>query len=261
MIQIRASSLSELFDCPARWKAKYIYGLTLPRTPAAILGTAVHAGTAAFDKSILEKNPITPDDATEEVVNTLHHPEEDVDWGEDSPQRLEPIAIKLHTDYCENIAPKQRYVAVEAKCKELQLTDLNISLSGTTDRICKNKGYGIVDLKTGKNVIDSNGVVKTQGHIAQIGVYELLAEYSFGEKITEPASIIAMKTAKNTHGPSIKIGYISDAKKLLIGDETTKGLLEYAAHYINTDTFHGNPRSMLCHKKYCPIYDTCKWRL
>lgn len=90
-------------------------------TPAAILGTAVHPGTAAFDKSILEKNPITPDDATKEVVNTLHHPEEDVDWGEDSPQRLEPIAIKLHTDYCENIAPKQRYVAVEAKCKELQL--------------------------------------------------------------------------------------------------------------------------------------------
>jgi hypothetical protein len=46
---IRASSLPELFDCSARWEAKHILGLRLPSSSNAVLGKAVHAGTALFD--------------------------------------------------------------------------------------------------------------------------------------------------------------------------------------------------------------------
>ena len=68
MTVIRASSLPELFDCPARWEAKHLCGRRLPRSAAAQLGTAVHAGAAVFDVQRILGSPITPDDAAGEVV-------------------------------------------------------------------------------------------------------------------------------------------------------------------------------------------------
>lgn len=235
-----------MFDYTAKWKTKYINNLTVPTTSSALLGRPC-TGYRYFCSKCLSGHLITPDDATENVVKTLYHPEDDIDWGDDSPTKLEDIAIKLHTNYYENIASKQHYVVVEAKCNELRCV-LNISLTGTTDRICANNGYGIVDIKTGKNAIDAQDVVKTQGHIAQIGVYKLLTEHFFSKKITAPATIIAMKTSKRSTGESIAIGSIIDAKELLIGTATTKRLLEYAAHLVSTKNFYGNPRSMLCIK-------------
>ncbi len=85
LITIRASSLPELFDCPARWESKFVKGMRMPRSGAAQLGTAVHAGTAIFDRSRLEGNPVTADEAAGAVVDAVHKPESDVDWGEDSP--------------------------------------------------------------------------------------------------------------------------------------------------------------------------------
>lgn len=60
MTAIRASSLPELFDCPARWEAKHLCGRRLPRSAAAQLGTAVHAGAAVFDVQRILGSPITP---------------------------------------------------------------------------------------------------------------------------------------------------------------------------------------------------------
>lgn len=85
IVAIRASSLPELFDCPARWEAKHIRGRRLPRSAAAQLGTAVHAGAAVFDVQRILGSPITPDDAAGEVVDAIHHPKEDVDWAKTAP--------------------------------------------------------------------------------------------------------------------------------------------------------------------------------
>lgn len=152
MTAIRASSLPELFDCPARWEAKHLCGRRLPRSAAAQLGTAVHAGAAVFDVQRILGSPITPDDAAGEVVDAIHHPKEDVDWGEDSPRETERIALALHGLYCRNIAPARNYVAVEATCERLEITDLGLALTGTTDRITTNAlgDLGIADIKTGK---------------------------------------------------------------------------------------------------------------
>ena len=54
MINIRASSLGELFDCPARWAAKNLDNLRMPGNGKAHLGTSLHASTAAFDASALD---------------------------------------------------------------------------------------------------------------------------------------------------------------------------------------------------------------
>ncbi|WP_448344116.1 PD-(D/E)XK nuclease family protein [Desulfovibrio piger] len=129
MTAIRASSLPELFDCPARWEAKHLCGRRLPRSAAAQLGTAVHAGAAVFDVQRILGSPITPDDAAGEVVDAIHHPKEDVDWGEDSPREAERIALALHGLYCRNIAPGRSYVAVEATCERLEITDLGLALN------------------------------------------------------------------------------------------------------------------------------------
>lgn len=177
MTAIRASSLPELFDCPARWEAKHLCGRRLPRSAAAQLGTAVHAGAAVFDVQRILGSPITPDDAAGEVVDAIHHPREDVDWGEDSPREAERIALALHGLYCRDIAPARNYVAVEATCERLEITDLGLALTGTTDRITTNAlgDLGIADIKTGKTAVAADGTVRTAGHAAQIGVYELLA--------------------------------------------------------------------------------------
>jgi len=150
-MKIRASSLPDLLDCAARWEAKHIKKLRLPTSGKAQLGTAVHAGTAAFDSSILVKNPVTVDDAAGEVVDAIWKPRAEVVWGDDLGQReAENIALDLYRKYCQNIAPQQEYVAVEQTCDALEIADIGITLTGTTDRVRKTPdGLGIVDLKTG----------------------------------------------------------------------------------------------------------------
>jgi RecB family exonuclease len=258
---IRASSLPELFDCPARWQAKYIRKLRLPRSGAAQLGTAVHAGTAVYDKSRLDGNPLTADDAAGAVVDAIHRPDDDVDWGEDQPQEAEDIALALHRMYCREVAPKQHYAAVEVTCDRLDITDLGISLTGTTDRVTRTAdGYGIADIKTGKSAVGADGSVKTAGHAAQIAVYELLAEQSSGCLIDAPAQIIGLQVAKTDKGRRAGIGTIHAARDLILGDDDQPGLLQHAASMLKSGDFFGNPRSTLCGEKFCPTWRNCKWR-
>jgi RecB family exonuclease len=259
IVTIRASSLAEIFDCPARWEAKHILGMRMPSSGAATLGTAVHAGTAVFDQSVIDGSGISISEAAGAVVDAIYKPEQDVAWDEDlQPKTAEKIALALHTKYCSEIAPKQKYVGVEVTCERLVITDLGIALTGTTDRIRQlpDGRYGISDLKTGARAVGSDGRASTSGHAAQMGVYELLAEQTLGEVISAPAQIIGMQTAKTTQ--KVGTGEIEDAKAALIGDEESPGLLEHAANVIHSGMFYPNSKSMLCSKKYCPRWDRCK---
>lgn len=261
IFNIRASSLSELFDCPARWEAKNLLKMRKPTAGAAQLGTAVHAGTALFDQAIIDGNQITIDDAAGAVVDAIYQPEFDVAWDEElQPKTAEKIALALHAKYCTEISPKQKYVGVEVTCDRLEITDLGIALTGTTDRIRQlpDGRYGISDLKTGARAVGSDGRASTSGHAAQLGVYELLGEQAIGEIISAPAQIIGLQTAKTTQ--KVGTGEIENAKAALIGDEESPGLLEHAANVIHGGMFYGNPKSMLCSAKYCPRHATCKFK-
>lgn len=261
--RVRASSLPELWDCPARWEAKHVLGMRMPTGGAAQLGTAVHAGTAIFDQSNLNGQMIPADDIAGVVVDTIWHPETDVDWGDSSPKEAEPIALGLFGKYCEQIAPRFDYIGIEAECEQLDITELGISLTGTTDRIYQDRmtgEYGIADLKTGKTAVSSDGVVKTAGHASQIAVYEILAEQATGLIISAPANIIGLTTAKTDKARRVGVGTIEGAKDLLLGDDMHQGLLEVAAGFIRSGLFYGNPRSSLCNPKYCPRYGQCHYR-
>lgn len=259
--KIRASSLPELFDCPARWEARNLLGMRLPTSGAAQLGTAVHAGTAIYDQSRIVDAGITAEDAAGAVVDAIWHPESDVQWEDSSPREAEPIALALHRRYCRNISPQFTFCDVEAECNALEISDLGITLTGTTDRVyVDHGGFGIADIKTGKAAVAADGTVKTAGHAAQVAVYELLAEASTGRAIDAPARIVGLQVAKTEAGRRAAVGEIVGAKELLVGTEDQPGLLEIAASFLKSGVFYGNPRSSLCNQKYCPAYSTCRFR-
>lgn len=261
IITIRASSLGRLFDCPAAWAATHIDGKRTPSNGKAMLGKAVHASTAVYDQSQIDGTGITIDEAAAALVDTIYRPDEDVAWDEDTPQDAEKIALSLHTKYCQIIAPHQNYKAVEIKCDRLEITDLGIALTGTTDRVREtDDGLAICDLKTGKAAVGSDGKVKTAGHAYQLGVYELLAEHASGVSISAPAQIIGMNTAKTPASQRIGTGEISGARQVLLGDSESPGILEHAARIIHSGSFYQNPKSMMCGERYCACFATCKAR-
>ena len=235
--------------------------MRLPISGAARLGQAVHAGTALFDQSRMDGSDLSPDEAAGAVVDLLQSKEEDVDWSEVSQSEAEKIAIPLHTLYCEKIAPSQDYVAVEALCDNLTFTDIGLTLTGTVDRVRKaDEGYGIADIKTGKSAVAADGTVKTQGHAAQIAVYEVLAEAATAVPMTAPAQIIGLQVAKTDKGRRAATGEIANAKEVLLDDGDSPGLLRHAARLLHSGDFYGNPRSQICNPKYCPAFQICRWR-
>ncbi len=263
LVPIRASSLAELFDCPARWASKYIEGRRLPRSAAAQLGTAVHASTAVFDASRLAGgSPVTADDAAGALVDAIHHPEEDVEWEDTKPQEAERIGLALHTRYCAEIAPQQKYLGVEVACERLEIPDLGIALTGTTDRVRETVDgqIGIADLKTGGRAVGADGTVTTAGHGPQMGVYELLAEQVIRRPITAPAQIVGLNTGKTAAAQRVGTGEIEGARAALVGTDEQPGMLEHASRIIHSGLFFGNSKSVLCSPRFCPAHPTCRFK-
>lgn len=262
IILIRASSLADLFDCPARWEARHVLGMRSPMSGAAALGKAVHASTAAFDQSAIDGAGITADEAAAAAVDAIHRPDEAVAWDDDlRPAAAETIALALHRRYCRDVAPAQTYRAVEVQCDRLDITDLGIALAGTVDRVHVNdEGAGITDLKTGKAAVAADGTVSTKGHAYQLGVYELLAQAASGLAITAPAQIVGMQTGKTERAQRVAVAPVHDARSILLGDEHLPGALQMASRIVRSGSFYGNPRSLMCSAAYCPRHATCGYR-
>lgn len=228
----------------------------------AALGTAVHASTAAFDKSRMMGQGYTSDETAALVIDNLADARDE--WVDEdlSLRNAQRIGINLHEKYCSEWSPKFNFVAVELTTKPLEIDcgdGIKIELCGTLDRsrIHKSGGkIGISDLKTGKAAVQK-GVAKTKGHAAQVGVYEILYEHTTGNPITADAEIIGMSTSGDN---SIASGKIVGAKELMIGNEEDQGLIEYAAAIFKTGLFHPNNQSSLCSKKYCPRWNSCKFK-
>jgi len=263
IVTIRASALGDFFDCPARAEAKHLLGRRMPSSGKALLGTAIHASTARYDSSVLTGEGITVDEAAGAAVDAIYKPNDDVQLDEDEQRSgLEKVAVALHKLYCTEIAPTQEYAAVEVQCERLEITDLGIALTGTTDRVAKmGEGFAIRDLKSGGTAVKADGHVETKGAAYQLGVYELLAERASGIPITEPARVIGLQTGKTEKGQRVGVsGPVEGARDVLLGDAESPGVLEIVSKMIHSGSFPGNPRSMLCNPKYCPIYLTCKFR-
>lgn len=260
-VTIRASSVGTLFDCPARWIAINLEGRRMPQNGKAALGTALHAGTAVFDTERLAGQTPSVSAAVDAAVESIQKPREETNW-DDERDKAESIAVSLTAKYCNEESPKHNFVAVEASVESLHITDLNIILTGTTDRVeLTGEGYGIRDIKTGKQAVGADGKVKTSGHGAQMGVYELVAEAAIGVPMSAPAQIIGLQTNLTADKQRIGTGEIVGAKEVLLGNEENTGLLVTAAKLVHGEIPPwGNPKSMMCHGNYCPSFTTCFWR-
>lgn len=263
---IRASSLAMLFDCAARWRAQHLEGRRMPTSAAAVVGTAVHRGADVFDSNRLLGTPISVSDATDAAADSVKNPQYEVRWDDFRPSEAVDISVRLTQQYCHDLSPKFDYSLVETQLKDLDVISDNgvmIRFTGKIDRERRQDGMkGIVDFKTGKTLIDSAGNVKVALSAAQLGQYELLtlmADGTMAEKHLLPAQIVAMPTVK---GKEPKIATLKTSPhSLLIGDDHNKGMIAAAAMFYKEDMFIGNPRSMLCSDKYCPIFNNCRWRI
>ena len=263
IIKVRASSWGQLFNCGYAWEGVQILGMTSPSSPRALLGSAVHAGTAAFDAARVLGEPVSTFDAAEALIDTLRHPREDVSWrGSDLSQNdAERIALSLHTEYCNVWSPKYEFKAVELQTVPM-IIDCGggtlVELTGTLDRsrIIASTGLDrIGDVKTGRAAV-SGGEAKTGPHKAQIGTYRLLYEHTTGLETDDVSEVIGMKTGGK---PEIATGTLTGAKQLMIGTPEYPGLIEIGAQMFRTGLFPPNPQSFTCSERYCARWKKCPY--
>jgi hypothetical protein len=263
---VRASSWPSLFDCAHKWYWQNIMGLRSPSGGPAVLGQAVHAGTAAYDQAVLDGTRLSITDAVDVSREALAKPEGDVLWDDGlTPREADNFAVSLTSRYCSDIAPTRTYAAVELLCTALDIATPHgvVRVTGTTDRVrvLDDQRKGISDLKTGgcaTEKTESGGRrAVTKGHHIQLGIYTLMAEQATGERMDAPAEIVGLQTTKDT---PCAVGEIADVKTPLLGDGKFPGLIEIAAGMLKSGVFPPNPKSMLCSNKYCPAYAAhCKY--
>lgn len=263
---IRASSWPSLFDCAHRWYFQNIVGLRMPSSGNACLGTAIHAGTAAFDSSTLSGDQIDVVTAVDTARAALQNPEHEVAWDDSlTPVEADSLAVRLTSRYCQEIAPTRNYAAVELECQALDIGTEHgvVRVTGTTDRIriIEDGRKGISDLKSGgratEKTADGGRRATTNGHHIQLGIYTLMAEQASGERLDAPAEIIGLQTTKDT---PVATGEVQDVKTPLLGTDEYPGLIEIAAKMLKDGIFPPNPKSMLCSSKYCPAYSAhCRY--
>lgn len=265
-IRIRASSIASIMDCKLRGLS-IMLGLVeqCVTTAPAIIGTAVHEGTAMFDREQLEGHKVEPDDMAGVVVDNIWHPDEEVNWGSITQKEAERRALGVYTRYCTDVAPRLQYEEVEMSLSPviLDVDGVELELTGKLDRVYSDcQGFdlsdnkeerGVLDLKTGLNACTA----KPEKHIAQIATYELLYEHTTNKTVMLPGLIGALQTSREYQ---VDIKPVYNAKSVLLGDGDTKGLLEYVARDIKTGDWEGNTSSWLCSEKYCPLYDKCFFR-
>lgn len=262
-IRVRASSWGSLFNCAYQWEGVHLLGIRSPSSPRALLGTAIHASTGAFDAAKVNGEDLSAYDAADYFIEALHQPEYDVDWrGSDiTMKQAEATGLTLHSMYCNDVSPNYDFVAVELETKPLDIDcggGIVVRLTGTLDRARIKRdsvGVGIADVKTGAAAA-SQGIARTKGHKPQIGTYELLYEHTTGERIDSPAEIIGLKTKGK---PEAGTGEIIGARELMVGTENFPGLIKIGAEMFRTGLFPPNPQSFTCSPRYCPRWATCPY--
>jgi hypothetical protein len=273
---VRASSWGDLFDCGYRWYHKEILGMRLPSRGGAVVGSAIHKGSAVFDKAVLDGRIASVDEAVAAAADYARAPVRDdgspqeVDWNDDDDSEkitrdgAVDFSVKLTAKYCQTVAPDMRYEAIEVKCHALNIkTSMGVvRLTGTTDRVrvYDDETKGIADFKSGQKAVEgiTSGAPRavTKGHHLQLGVYTLMTEAETKARLTGPASIIGFQVNSKLH---IATGEVANPKRALLGQGKAPGMIEIAAAMLKTGVFPPNPKSVLCSKKWCAAWGVCTY--
>lgn len=271
--RVRASAFKDFLDCAMRAEAKHLTGIRMPGSGVSHLGTALHAGTGAYDQSVIDGTPITPDQAVGAFIDTLKlskNPEEpnedEVRWDDDLPRTdAEKVGVRGVVNYIDKIGSRRRYKAVEAKLQHFPVRfdehKVVIVLTGKTDRVRAVQtrdagGHGITDIKSGKTRVTKDDRVSSRAEKAQLAVYELIAEKATGIPITAPAEIAGISTAQHANVATLEI---PGTREALVGTAETPGVLDFVARMLRAGLFPPNPSSFACSARFCPIYQRCPY--
>ena len=259
-IEIRASSWSTVVDCALRWYKVHVEGMRTYSRGRTRLGSATHEGTAVFDSGQGDAS-----DAAHQFIDVLYQDSGDVIWDDISQHEAETIGLVLVADWCQRISPRWQWAAVEHTLEPQSVIvndDVLVTMTGTLDRVYRHfrdetAVYGPLDIKSGARIVGPDGVINAAPHIAQVEQYRFLYQTETGIELNGPAMVGALPTAGNDAG-TVSLGEISTRSTNLFYGEG--GYLDTLAMYARTGLWPGNPSSALCSKKYCPNFNTCRWR-
>lgn len=214
--RIRASSVWNWVDCPLRAHSENNLGMRKAASSRMHLGTVIHRSTAVYDGARVLGTKPSVNDAISCAVDTLWHPDEEVDWGDETPRMLEPIARESTRKYCQ-YSRNLTFSGVEETLANLDVDvpseRIRITLTGTQDRLRRTVKRKDTD-----------------------------ANY---------AEVIGIRTSKN---PEIAVATIPEPEKVLLGDESHGGYIQWLAQMLRSGNIIGNPRSMFCSKRGCAIF-------
>jgi hypothetical protein len=258
---LRASSVPVFLDCPARWEAIHLHGMRTSSTVQSKFGTSLHSGVAAFDRRRMIETDGIAEEANAAFVDELAKPEDGVKWETGEYEKAQKIGLELLKKYFSDIAPLRKFVAVETRCPdyELDIEGVVLRLTGTLDRIRQDvEGrMGISDFKSGETAVRADGTVVVSPHRSQLGMYEILGSKVTGFHMSLPSEIIGLQTNGKAR---VGIGEMHNAAESLIGTEEAPGTLVFIARMLKNGIFFGNPKSLMCSNKFCPVHKTCKFR-
>jgi hypothetical protein len=265
LIDLRASAIAELFDCPARWEAKHVLGMQTTSSGPARLGTAWHEASAVYDIARMAGNDDVANVETalavfEEVL--FSEREQPVVWEDDERREALSAGHWLVTEYIHNWAHKINYLEIEKRYPSIDLPEIGIRLTGTTDAVVKDSmgRNAIMDRKSGKTAVSAMGGVNWEKHVYQLGSYEILASQSIN--IDGPPMVLGGQVAKTDKGRRMALVQLPQSPRgIMLGSDEQPGVLHAAAKILKSGDFHGNPNSQLCSGKYCPRHATCRFKL
>ena len=258
---VRASSWGRLFDCAHAWEGTHILGMRKASGMRALLGTAVHAGTAAYDRARLEGTPCTPDDAAGVLIDELRNPVQDVDLTQDglSIDEAERIALTVLVKYCAEVAPKFHYIDVETTLDPLDIDcgqGMTVRLTGTMDRarVAETEGGIVVpDVKTGTACWPT----AKRSRRPRRADRHLPADVRANEEC--PHGWLADHRAVHQRTSRRAVSPVFDARRVMVGQADQPGS-RTRGRDVPHRPFSPNPSSVLCSAKYCARWSTCLFR-
>ena len=263
-ITIRASAWGGLFDCAYRFEGIHLLGMRNIVGLRAALGTAIHAGTAAFDQSRIDGRGVTVDDAAGVLVDKLRDPETRFDPDRDdlSMPEAERVGLSLLVKYCREVSPRYHFVAVEMETMPLDIDHgdgVIVRLTGTMDRARHAGSHRWARHRRRQKRrcrCRRRRWPTLKDTVLQLGAYELLYEHTHRRsRSPTDAEIIGLKTIG--HAGDRQPVPIRNAKRVMLGTDERPGLIEFAARMFRSGDFYPNSRSLLCSPKYCPRHGTC----
>lgn len=251
-IIIRPSSVDGFFNCSYQWARTFLEGIpSIPGNRAAV-GTAIHkAAEVTWTNSIKAKskdlNASTAVDAAVEAYREELQKGVQFDEGESEESSIKEIAKGTEAFLSDIAVYVPIPVAVEQRFTiPLAGHSLVTAISGTVDYITADS---ISDLKTGKRK------ATVSNYTTQQSIYRMLAEANGVDVKYNTIQNVVLKTAPEGMVLPIETN-IQQSKKLL---NTMLDTIDIAMQdVVPLETlFRGNPRYMLCDKKYCNLYSIC----